>query len=151
LPHTASCLCGGVRIEIDRLEGPFELCHCSRCRRTSGSAFAAGIWTRSEDVRWIRGRELVSSYEAPLLEAPPLYKAVFCRVCGSRLPDPDPPFHMVDVPAGLLDRDSGLRPEHHLIFGPKAPWYEISDALPRMGRPEVREYRRARWFGKESG
>ncbi len=25
------CLCGGVRFEIARAVGPFELCHCSRC------------------------------------------------------------------------------------------------------------------------
>lgn len=144
--HTASCLCGGVRLEIDALEGPFELCHCGRCRRSSGSAFAAGIWTRADRVRWLCGRELVASYEAPLLRSPPPYKAVFCRVCGSRLPDPDPPFHMVEVPAGLLEQDPGLRPEQHLFFGPQAPWYEIRDRLPRLGRQEVRAQRIARWF-----
>lgn len=32
-----SCLCGGVRFEITRFIGPFELCHCSRCRKASGS------------------------------------------------------------------------------------------------------------------
>jgi hypothetical protein len=35
-----SCLCGGVRFEVDRAVGPFELCHCSRCRKASGSALA---------------------------------------------------------------------------------------------------------------
>jgi hypothetical protein len=28
-----SCLCGGVTFEIERAVGPFELCHCSRCRK----------------------------------------------------------------------------------------------------------------------
>ena len=35
------CLCGGVRFEIVQAVGPFELCHCNRCRKVSGSAFAA--------------------------------------------------------------------------------------------------------------
>jgi hypothetical protein len=34
-----SCLCGGVRFEIERFVGPFELCHCTRCRKVSGSAY----------------------------------------------------------------------------------------------------------------
>ena len=43
------CLCGGVRFEIDRAVGPFELCHCRRCRKASGSAFMAGIGVRRAD------------------------------------------------------------------------------------------------------
>jgi len=38
-----SCLCGGVKFEITRAVGPFELCHCARCRKASGSAFVAGL------------------------------------------------------------------------------------------------------------
>ena len=37
------CLCGAVRFELDRAVGPFELCHCNRCRKTTGSAYAAGL------------------------------------------------------------------------------------------------------------
>ncbi len=40
--HTGSCLCGAVRF---RIEGEFErfyLCHCSHCRKDTGSAHAAG-------------------------------------------------------------------------------------------------------------
>ena len=40
---TGSCLCGGVRFEVDRVVGPFELCHCNRCRKVSGSAFTAMV------------------------------------------------------------------------------------------------------------
>ena len=65
------CLCGGVRFEIDRAVGPFELCHCSRCRKVSGSAFMAGLGVRRDDFRLVRGHELIRSYEAPILEAPP--------------------------------------------------------------------------------
>ena len=46
-----SCLCGGVKFEITRAVGPFELCHCSRCRKASGSAFAAGLGVLREDFR----------------------------------------------------------------------------------------------------
>ena len=38
-----SCLCGGVKFEIRGSKGPFELCHCNRCRKATGSAFAAGL------------------------------------------------------------------------------------------------------------
>lgn len=143
---TGSCLCGGVRIEVAEAEGPFELCHCSRCRKASGAAFAAGIWVRSEVLHWRRGRALARSYTAPVRERPPPYRTFFCATCGSPLPDPDPTFRWVEVPAGLLDDDPGLRPDKHLVIGPPAPWYEIRDALPRMDREQITADRIARWF-----
>jgi hypothetical protein len=33
------CLCEGVKIEIDAALGPVIACHCSQCRRSTGSAF----------------------------------------------------------------------------------------------------------------
>jgi hypothetical protein len=84
------CLCGGVRFEIDRAVGPFEFCHCRRCRKVSGSAFVAGLGVRRDDFRWVSGRELIQAYEAPILEAPPAYRVCFCSRCGSCVPDPDP-------------------------------------------------------------
>jgi hypothetical protein len=47
------CLCGAVRFELDRAVGPFELCHCNRCRKTTGSAYAAGLGVRVADFRWL--------------------------------------------------------------------------------------------------
>ncbi len=49
------CLCGGVQFEIERARGPFELCHCARCRKVSGSAFMAGLGVRTEDFRFVCG------------------------------------------------------------------------------------------------
>ena len=39
------CLCGNVRY---RITGPilnFQYCHCSRCRKFTGSAHAANVFT----------------------------------------------------------------------------------------------------------
>jgi hypothetical protein len=62
-----------VRFEIDRAIGPFELCYCNRCRKTTGSAFMAAVGVRRDDFRWIQGRELIRVYDAPILESPPAY------------------------------------------------------------------------------
>jgi hypothetical protein len=140
---TGSCLCGGVRFEIAAVVGPFELCHCSRCRKVSGSAFAAMLGVRTGDFRWLAGRELVASFEAPLLVAPPPYRTSFCRRCGSRVPDPKPAGDWFEIPAGLLDDDPGLRPDKHIFVELKAPWDEIADALPRLDRAGLVAWRRA--------
>jgi hypothetical protein len=135
---TGSCLCGGVRFEIARAVGPFELCHCRRCRKASGSAFAAMVGVRTRDFRLIEGADLVGTYDARILEKPPPYRVSFCRRCGSPVPNPDPGAEWFEVPAGLLDGDPGVRPDKHIFVDLKAPWHEIADSLPRLAAAALR-------------
>jgi hypothetical protein len=132
-----------VRFELARAVGPFELCHCSRCRRRSGSAFAAMVGVRSEDFRLLQGRELIRRYEAPIVEQSPAYRSSFCGRCGAPVPDPDPGAAFFEVPAGLLDDDPGLRPDKHIFVELKAPWFEIRDALPQLDKAALRAFRAA--------
>lgn len=135
------CLCGGVRFELDRAAGPFELCHCNRCRKVSGSAFMAGIAVRRFEFRWISGRELIHSYQAPLLEAPPAYRVCFCSVCGSCVPDPEDDSDYFEIAAGLLDDDPHLQPDKHIFVELKAPWFQISDELPQLDKNALKKHR----------
>ncbi len=136
-----SCLCGGVRFEIDKAVGPFELCHCRRCRKVSGSAFAAGLGVRTRDFRLIAGAELIATYDAPILREPPAYRSSFCSRCGSQVPNPRPGEEWFEVPAGLLDDDPGLRPDKHIFVEYNAPWFEIADRIPQLDVPALRAYR----------
>jgi hypothetical protein len=140
---TGSCLCGGVQFEIEKTVGPFELCHCRRCRKASGSAFAAMIGVRTSDFRLLQGSELISTYDAPILREPPAYQNFFCRRCGSPVPNPNPEAEWFEIPAGLLDIDPILRPDRHIFVELKAPWYEIEDRLPRYDLESLAELRRA--------
>ena len=138
-----SCLCGGVRFEIERAVGPFELCHCSRCRKVSGSAFMAGLGVRLEDFRLTSGAELIRTYEAPILERPPAYRTSFCSCCGSPLPDTASDADWFEIPAGLLDTDPGLRPDRHIFVDYKSAWFEITDRVPQLTKQELGALRRA--------
>jgi hypothetical protein len=138
------CLCGGVRFAIARAVGPFELCHCPRCRKASGSAFVAGLGVRVEDFRLLSGAELVRTYEAPIREQPPAYRVAFCARCGSPVPDPPAGATWFEVPAGLLDDDPLLRPDKHIFVECRSPWFTISDTLPRLTSSELAESRRSR-------
>ncbi len=140
---TGSCLCGGVRFELKRSVGPFELCHCRRCRKASGSAFAAGLGVKAEDFRLLQGAELIRTYEAPILEAPPPYRVSFCDRCGSPVPNPEPGASWFEVPAGLLDGDPGAQPDRHIFVELKAPWFEIADELPQLTKTELLAHRRS--------
>ena len=136
-----SCLCGAVRFEVRRFVGPFELCHCSRCRKASGSAYAAMIGVAAEDFTWLSGQQDVDSFEAPVIEHPPGYQSAFCRNCGSPMPVVTPGEDWFEVAAGVLDydpdTDPGLSPDRHIFIEFKAPWHDITDGLEQATKRDV--------------
>lgn len=142
---SGGCLCGGVRFEIARAIGPLELCHCSRCRKTSGTAYVAGLGVDPRDFRLLQGRELIARYEAPILERPPPYTSTFCSRCGSPVPNPDPApgSTFFEIPAGSLDGDPGVRADRHIFVEHKAPWFEITDELPQLTKRQIRALRQS--------
>ena len=131
------CLCGGVRFEVDRAIGPFEFCHCRRCRKVSGSAFMTGLGVRRDEFRFTRGQDLIKTYEAPLVESPPAYRVCFCSKCGSCVPDPNADSDWFEIAAGLLDDDPLLRPDKHIFVELRATWFEITDDLPQLDKNEL--------------
>jgi hypothetical protein len=134
-----SCLCGAIRFEITKPAGPFELCHCTRCRKVTGSAFFSGLYVRIEDFRLVAGKDLITTYEAPILREPPAYRASFCSRCGSPVPNLSPSQEeshgLLEIPAGLLDDDPGMKPDKHIFIEVKSPWFEITDHLPQLDLP----------------
>ena len=121
-----SCLCGGIRYEIgSELELPLN-CHCSMCRKATGAAFRTRASVSADSFRWVAGERLLSRYESS-----PGHVRTFCSVCGSTLVTifPDSP-ETLGLALGTLDDDPGVKPLFHVYVESKAPWYEISDALP---------------------
>ena len=123
-----SCLCGGIKYEID---GPLRnalYCHCSMCRKFHGSAFLARVAVPKSSFRFLQGEALLTSYRS----SPDTVKR-FCKVCGSpRVNSWDPEPDMYGLAMGSLDDDPGIRPSCHIFVGSKAPWHEITDNLPRF-------------------
>jgi hypothetical protein len=122
-----SCLCSGVRYEIN---GPVEdmtNCHCGMCRKASGAAFATSITVRGKDFRYTQGEELVATYRSS-----PELDRLFCRVCGSSFVVIGTETGDVFVEAGTLDDDPGIRLDSHIFVGSKAPWHDILDDKPRF-------------------
>lgn len=136
-----SCLCGSIQFEVEVIVGPFELCHCSRCRKASGSAFMAGIGVRAAGFKYIAGRELVRRFDLPLRDTPPAYSRVFCDRCGCVVPEPDPQTEVFEIAAGLLDDDPQLRPERHIMVDYGAAWAKLPDGLPCFDAAAIRRLR----------
>ena len=124
-----SCLCGGVRFEVELPFRRANYCHCSRCRKHSGLYAGAQGRVARDRFRLLAGEELLRVYrpaEGAAVKA-------FCSVCGSSLfgaywPEGDE----VSIRLGSLDDDPGIRPEYHSFTADAAPWHELpDDGLPR--------------------
>ena len=100
-------------------------CHCSNCRRTTGSAFKpfAGIErdklvvTKGEGNLMIFGETNANN--------------THCKVCGSLLYSVVRDGAFVHVAMGTLVDDPTIRPSAHIFVGSKAPWFTITDDLPQ--------------------
>ena len=117
-----SCLCGAVTWT---LAGPLSSmfhCHCSRCRKAHGAAFATYLSAPADTVR-------VDGAVASWRPSPQGDQRAFCPSCGSVVP-----YVVGDVafaPAGNLDDDPELRPRFHMFVASRASWYSLRDRLPQ--------------------
>lgn len=125
---TGSCLCGAIAYEITEAPVWAHNCHCSRCRKSSGSAFAPNLFFRQGTLSYTRGEEHLRSFKPAGAER---FTHVFCARCGSTLPFRNDARGLVGVPMGSLDGDPGFAPRAHIFVGSKAPWFTICDALPQ--------------------
>jgi len=127
------CFCDGVAFEFEGPLSNIQICHCTRCQRATGSPFAAEFRVRAETFRWIRGTDLISHYDAPVLRDPPAYRRSFCTRCGSAVPATFAGQPTVCIPTGLVEGDIPARPIDHIWFDKKANWLSFAelDALPK--------------------
>ena len=123
-----SCLCGGVTFAVSGQPLWCLHCHCTRCRKARGAAFASNLVTRADGVSVLSGDDLLASYKVPEAR---WFTTVFCRRCGAKVPRFDRERDLAIVPMGALDDSPGVRPQRHIFVGSKAPWDVITDDLPQ--------------------
>jgi hypothetical protein len=123
-----SCLCGEVAYEI---EGPFKIfqyCHCSRCRKFTGSAHSANLFVPPEQFRWTKGGQFLGCYE---LKQAKYFATSFCKQCGSSLPWTVQGGKNIVVSAGTLDDDPGIKPMWNVFWGSHATWLKETHELTK--------------------
>lgn len=129
--HSGSCLCGAVRFEVHGRFQRFYLCHCSHCRKDTGSAHAANLFSATATVEWLSGADGVATYTLPGTR----HARTFCTTCGSALPHSEG--RMLVVPAGSLDSPVEIKPNAHIHIASRADWDADLAAVPEIeGLPD---------------
>jgi hypothetical protein len=123
---SGSCLCGGVRYTVSGEAQRFYHCHCSRCRKVSGTGHASNLFVQGT-LTWNSGEELIRTFKLP--EAARFANS-FCEVCGSRMPRFIEKVGMVFIPAGSLEDEPDIRPQARIFLDSRANWSCDEAALP---------------------
>jgi hypothetical protein len=126
-------MCGAVRYELSEPPVVAGYCHCTRCRRRTGSASVSARIVPGT-LRLLQGADLVRAYEPP----DGGWAKAFCATCGSGLWSESPDdAGLKAVRMGTFDEDPGVRPSYRQFVAYAAPWEAIpDDGLPRF--PERR-------------
>jgi hypothetical protein len=130
---SGSCLCGVVTYQFTGPVNVFQYCHCSRCRKFTGSAHATNIIISPDQFQWLSGEESIGRYEHPQAKH---FATSFCKNCGSSLPWLAKSGKAVVVTAGTLDDDPEVKPIHNVFMADMAPWYEeVGDLIKHEALP----------------
>ena len=127
-PYRGSCLCGGIRFEVDQFAPQTGHCHCSMCRKFHGAAYATIAEAKKEHFRWVTGEHLLKAFTAGNGTT-----RSFCSNCGSSLtfasPNADP--DLVEIALGCFDDDVPVMPDAHIYVASGAKWATPDDDLPQ--------------------
>ncbi|NQZ07678.1 MAG: GFA family protein [Algicola sp.] len=132
MSYQGSCLCGAVELEI---KGPIDSlihCHCSLCRKSTGTAYATNGFVNTADFKLIKGDDNLSSFGFK-----PGRERHFCKTCGSPVysSNADDPSR-IRIRAGLIDSNITERPVAHIFASSKANWDEIESSTPSFDAHE---------------
>lgn len=125
IKRTAGCLCGAVQLELFGEPVFMGLCHCESCRRWIGSPVHGSALYASDNVTFIQGEDMLSTYKRTP-DTGSIRK--FCKLCGSPVLIDHPTINMTDFPAVQIP-DLDFVPTAHTNYAEKV--MSIRDGLPK--------------------
>jgi len=122
-----SCLCGAVQYQVTGDTKRFYHCHCTRCRKATGTGHASNlVMSPLSSITWLKGEDQLARYKVP--EAERFYNC-FCQKCGAPMPRVVPELDAVLIPAGSLDTEPPVAPQGRIFWDSRAGW-SCTDELP---------------------
>lgn len=127
--RSGGCLCGAVRYVAAAVPHHMHACHCSKCRRSSGSVSLSVVVSHAD--MHIEGAAHVASYASSDWAA-----RSFCARCGSglwyRLTVPEAETADYYLSVGTLDDANGLELTREIYIDCKPDGYAFAGAHTRL-------------------
>jgi hypothetical protein len=125
--YLGKCLCGAVHIKVTGNIDDIIHCHCSLCRKNSGTAFATNGFINIANFEITVGETNLTAFSFK-----PGRNRYFCSQCGSpvysaNVNDP----RRLRIRLGIFDSEINERPISHNFVTSKANWENLDADLPR--------------------
>lgn len=122
--HKGRCFCGAVEIEATGTPIEMGYCHCTSCRAYGGGPFKSYILWKANDIRVIRGADLLGHFNKTGMS-----DRQHCRACGGHVLNGHPGLGLVDVAASIFPTVAFV-PTVHLNYGEAVQ--RVTDGLPKL-------------------
>lgn len=128
-----SCLCGNVEFEVDGEIFNIYQCHCSLCKKQSGSTSNSATIVGKDKLRFLMGSDSINSW---VKESG--FRSDFCSKCGSPVPNPLRGLDLYWVPVGLLPVSLKATVVAHLCISTISGWHLVDPSVAQFqGVPDL--------------
>lgn len=126
------CLCGQIEFEVSGALPNIYRCHCSLCKKATGTSSCSGVVVGYENLKWISGTDKIKSFTKENG-----FRTDFCSDCGSPVPNKMNVGDYMWIPAGTLEGDIESKIAAYIFTANKAGWeVEASVCISLEGGPE---------------
>jgi hypothetical protein len=137
MAYQGGCACGQVRYAIKRKPMFTQVCHCTDCQRTTGSAFVVHAVIARDDLQ-ISGDTRMADLDTGSGAGAEIH---FCSTCATyiwlRYKYHQVP--VIAVRAGTLDNPSALPPQGHIFLDSMQDWVVVPAGVPAYPKAASRE------------
>lgn len=119
------CNCGAVRYRLSGKTLGVAACHCTNCRKQSGSAFSVNLVVKAADMS-VDGP--LAQYSDRATESGQAVQREFCGACGSPIRSVQTAMPQIAVvKVGTLDHPEHFAPKVHIWTRSAVPWANIPE------------------------
>jgi len=111
------CSCGVIEYQFSMTDLLAYQCHCSVCRKATGSAFSTTLMVPVMSFQWLSSESSIATYKKENE-----YKVSFCSMCGSPVPNMFRNFPLLSVPVGGIENSEDIVIAAQIYLGSKAEW-----------------------------
>ena len=123
--HEGGCACGYVRFRMESRPLIVHCCHCSRCQRQTGAAFAVNALIEADRVHFLHGTVLDLEVPSPSGANQRISRCPRCQVAlwSYYLALSGGIGELVRfIRVGTLDDPNQMAPDIHIYASTKQPW-----------------------------
>tara|TARA_R110002073_G_scaffold13038_3_gene56102 strand:+ start:1530 stop:1928 length:399 start_codon:yes stop_codon:yes gene_type:complete len=125
---TGNCCCGDVAFTLDDDFSDFFFCYCEQCRKLTGTAHSAHLFTSPDNINWINGTGKIKRYDHEERS----FSKAFCENCGSGLPFLTKSGKSLIVPAGSLNEEPAKKLDAQMFCAEETEWHKTGSNVAKF-------------------